>query len=172
MSELQYYCTSWGNGSQGQLGSAPQARESFSSNQAVQVTTLDKRTNFIDVACGENHSLMLTNTFQLLSCGSNTYGQLGTSTGENAGGLQRVADDIKFESIACGSEHSFAIAADSGDLYAWGLNFKGQLGTGDFENRSGPCLVASMYNGGSQQNLLGSQPESLTSSLGQYQPQL
>ena len=169
MSELQYYCTSWGQGNQGQLGSAPQARESFSSNQAVQVTALDKRTNFIDVACGENHSLMLTNTFQLLSCGSNTYGQLGTPAGDNCG-LQRVADDNKFESIACGSEHSFAIAADSGDLYSWGLNFKGQLGTGDFENRSGPCQVVSFYGGGSHANLIGSHPESLTSSLGQYQP--
>lgn len=59
---------------------------------------------------------------------------------ESAGApLQRVAEDIKFESIACGSEHSFAIAADSGELYAWGLNFKGQLGLCDYENRGEPC---------------------------------
>lgn len=30
-----------------------------------------------------------------------------------------------------------------GDLYAWGLNFKGQLGVGDFENRATPVLVDS-----------------------------
>ena len=28
-----------------------------------------------------------------------------------------------------------ALSTD-GELYSWGLNFKGQLGVGDFENRS------------------------------------
>ena len=48
-----------------------------------------------------------------------------------------------FQQIACGSEHSFALTKD-GELYSWGLNFKGQLGLGDFENRLEPVLVESM----------------------------
>ena len=73
----------------------------------------------------------MSQNYQLLSCGSNTYGQLGieqaqgNSVGES---LQKVAEELKFESIACGSEHSFGIAAETGELYAWGLNFIGQLG--------------------------------------------
>lgn len=35
-----------------------------------------------------------------------------------------------------------------GDLYSWGLNFKGQLGVGDFENRPQPLLVDSFTTGG------------------------
>jgi len=31
-----------------------------------------------------------------------------------------------------------------GELFSWGLNFKGQLGLGDFENRREPNLVESL----------------------------
>ena len=41
---------------------------------------------------------------------------------------------LRFDQVACGSEHSMALTTE-GDLYSWGLNFKGQLGVGDFENR-------------------------------------
>jgi alpha-tubulin suppressor-like RCC1 family protein len=41
------------------------------------VLQIEKKTQFIAVAAGENHTLMLTNNFQVLSRGSNTYGQLG-----------------------------------------------------------------------------------------------
>ena len=83
----------------------------------------------------------------VVAWGDNTYGQLGieqaqgNSVGES---LQKVAEELKFESIACGSEHSFGIAAETGELYAWGLNFIGQLGLCDYENRSEPCQVLSI----------------------------
>ena len=48
--------------------------------------------------------------------------------------------------ISCGSEHSFAVT-DAGDLYSWGINFKGQLGLSDFESRSRPTLVKNMSPG-------------------------
>lgn len=48
-----------------------------------------------------------------------------------------------FEFIQCGSEHSYALSTE-GDLFSWGLNFKGQLGLGDFENRNEPTLVESL----------------------------
>lgn len=44
--------------------------------------------------------------------------------------------------VSCGSEHSMGVTTE-GDLYSWGLNFKGQLGVGDFENRAAPVLVDS-----------------------------
>ena len=89
---------------------------------------------------------MLTNGHHLYACGSNTYGQLGVVSAQSESCIHKVTDEIKFESIACGSEHSFAVASDTGELYAWGLNFKGQLGLGDFENRSGPCQVISFIS--------------------------
>lgn len=48
-----------------------------------------------------------------------------------------------FQQVACGSEHSYGLTKD-GELYSWGLNFKGQLGLGDFENRHEPTLVENM----------------------------
>lgn len=47
------------------------------------------------------------------------------------------------QQIACGSENCFALSKD-GEMYSWGLNFKGQLGLGDFENRHEPTLVDTM----------------------------
>ena len=38
------------------------------------------------------------------------------------------------------AEHTFALTTN-GDLYCWGLGFKGQLGLGDFENRLRPTMV-------------------------------
>ncbi len=45
--------------------------------------------------------------------------------------------------MSCGSEHSYALSKD-GEVFSWGLNFKGQLGLGDFENRLEPTLVESL----------------------------
>jgi len=42
--------------------------------------------------------------------------------------------------VSCGAEHSFSLTT-TGELYSWGLNFKGQLGLGDFDNRCRPTLV-------------------------------
>lgn len=51
-------------------------------------------------------------------------------------------EGLQYDAIVCGSEHSFALTTD-GELFSWGLNFKGQLGVGDFENRAQPTLVDS-----------------------------
>ncbi len=75
----------------------------------------------------------------------------------------KVAPSIKFELIACGAEHSFGVAAETGDLYAWGLNFKGQLGLEDLENRSEPTLVTSMFQGDGPLNMLGISQDSASS---------
>jgi len=42
-----------------------------------------------------------------------------------------------------------------GDLYSWGLNFKGQLGVGDFENRPQLLLIDSFNTGGAAACLSG-----------------
>ena len=108
------------------------------------------------MACGENHTLLLTESLEVASCGSNTYGQLGIGqfqekpVNSNMFKVLQPAQQqaqLQFDQVACGSEHSMALSAD-GDLYSWGLNFKGQLGVGDFENRAQPLLVDSFTTGG------------------------
>jgi alpha-tubulin suppressor-like RCC1 family protein len=65
------------------------------------------------------------------------------------------ASNHEFVHIACGAEHSFALST-TGELYSWGLGFKGQLGLGDFDNKYRPTLVKNLSpsfleNGGDQQ---------------------
>ena len=44
------------------------------------------------------------------------------------------------EMAACGAEHVLVLTVER-EIYAWGLNVKGQLGTGDYENRLTPTLI-------------------------------
>jgi alpha-tubulin suppressor-like RCC1 family protein len=42
---------------------------------AIRIPNLqDSATGYFDVACGENHSLKLTDQLEIVSCGSNIYG--------------------------------------------------------------------------------------------------
>jgi alpha-tubulin suppressor-like RCC1 family protein len=43
--------------------------------------------------------------------------------------------------IAAGTKHSLALKSN-GDIYAWGLNSNGQLGTGNTTQQTSPQLVA------------------------------
>jgi len=47
------------------------------SANAMKISPLDAKENFLEVGCGENHTLLLTDQLSLVTCGSNTYGQLG-----------------------------------------------------------------------------------------------
>jgi alpha-tubulin suppressor-like RCC1 family protein len=85
---------------------------------------------------GMQHWLAVDDDGRLWACGSNHYGQLGLLEIETLRlravkgfGGKRVA------SIACGLAHSLVCTA-AGLLFAAGCNSDGQLGVGDFTNRS------------------------------------
>ena len=48
--------------------------------------------------------------------------------------------------VACGSHHSLCLTKD-GDIYAWGQNNCGQIGTGTTTNQSTPRKVSSPFAG-------------------------
>ncbi|CAG0880308.1 unnamed protein product [Darwinula stevensoni] len=84
----------------------------------------------ISVATGSDHSLFLTQGNTVLSCGSNSYGQLGHSLGHNHRllipkmlRLRQLHGPIK--GIACGPFHS--IFYSSTEIFTFGKN-AGQLG--------------------------------------------
>jgi alpha-tubulin suppressor-like RCC1 family protein len=54
---------------------------------------------------------------------------------------------MKIMAVYCGAYHSF-IQNSKGELYAFGLNLKGQLGLGTFGNKKKPSLVYSLLPGG------------------------
>ena len=46
----------------------------------------------------------------------------------------------QWSSVSCGSGHTIAIKTD-GTIWAWGNNYNGQLGLGDYTNRNIPTMV-------------------------------
>jgi alpha-tubulin suppressor-like RCC1 family protein len=95
------------------------------------LTKIGDLNKIIQVACGESHTLVLTNAGKVYATGLNTSGQLGIDnyfeayrltamTGEGASGCT---------AIATGSFHSIVLK-DNGAVYATGDNTNGQLGIG------------------------------------------
>ncbi len=100
------------------------------------------------VAAGEGHSLALTSTGQLYAFGSNEYGQLGTlvNSGTREADPEPTLVDVpgatgQIVQIAAGRRDSLAVTS-TGQLFAWGDNEGGQLGTTANSGRTRPPAVA------------------------------
>jgi alpha-tubulin suppressor-like RCC1 family protein len=93
------------------------------------------------VAAGSVHSLALTASGQIYAWGANLFGQLGNGTASDAHAPVLVAapSGVTFTAIAAGGDHSLALSS-TGQVYAWGANFSGQLGTGTTRASSTPVV--------------------------------
>src|SRR5690242_21396851 len=76
----------------------------------------------------------------VLGCGYNGEGELGNGTATNSLLITPVSNLTSIKAIAGGSSHTLALDAN-GNVWAWGLNGNGQLGTGDKVDRHTPVLV-------------------------------
>ncbi|XP_046846894.1 ultraviolet-B receptor UVR8-like [Xenia sp. Carnegie-2017] len=89
----------------------------------------------VRASCGKDFTLACTNEGQLYAFGNNRYYQLGL--GDNDSHREPTIiqfNNMKNESIVkmdCGDYHSAAIS-DGGNIWLWGENRFGQLGTEDF----------------------------------------
>ena len=95
------------------------------------------------LAAGFSHSLAPDSSGRLQAWGDNASGQLGdggTTMRPRPVPVARAAGSAKFVSVAAGSTHSLALAAD-GSVWAWGHNKSGQLGDGSKTDRSTPRRV-------------------------------
>ncbi|CAN7938426.1 unnamed protein product [Ixodes hexagonus] len=116
---------SCGSNDFGQLG------QDKSMRKLEQVTALSAH-EIRTVACGQDHSLALSEAGQVFSWGSNQYGQLGCGSDEDSRLRPKVVKTLAamhVVQIACGAIHCLALV-NNGDLYSWGDNSYGQLGTG------------------------------------------
>lgn len=85
-----------------------------------------------DVACGENHTLFLTNKYEVFSMGNGFEGQLGQGTNIKFAGNPKFISKFfkeRITQIATGYNHSIAVSLD-GKLFVWGEGRCGQLGLG------------------------------------------
>ncbi|KAF7831034.1 ultraviolet-B receptor UVR8 isoform X1 [Senna tora] len=97
------------------------------------------------IACGGRHSAVITDTGALLTFGWGLYGQKcgqGSTDDELSPTCVSSLLGIQIEGVAAGLWHTVCISAD-GDVYAFGGNQFGQLGTGDDQAEILPRLLDS-----------------------------
>jgi alpha-tubulin suppressor-like RCC1 family protein len=87
------------------------------------------------VAAGYDHSLAVTSSGQLYAFGQNRSGQLGSTTNNGTNNANPTATLVALPGevgpvtqVAAGYDHSLAVTS-SGQLYAFGYNYFGELGS-------------------------------------------
>lgn len=131
----QLYC--WGFNRHGQVLNTP-----VGLNQtipALATTAISfTRVDIDESAWGQTFSGLL------YAWGRNQHGQLGLGDVTPRSSPVAVLGGLKFCSVFHGAEGEasvFGVERDTGLLYAWGKNDKGQLGVGDVASRSSPVAV-------------------------------
>ena len=92
----------------------------------------------VTIAGGRYHSLALKSDGTVWAWGSNGYGQLGDGSAVDEGAYKSTPVQVKnangtnlsgVTAISAGYNHSLALKSD-GTVWAWGTNYKSQLGDG------------------------------------------
>jgi hypothetical protein len=97
----------------------------------------------IDISCGVEHSIVLTNCGEVYAWGWNKFGQIGNGCNSDQFIPIKVKgfNNEKVVMISCGWSHSMALT-ECGNVYSWGRNNFGQLGIGNTVHSNEPKLVA------------------------------
>lgn len=104
-----------------------------------------KNDKCIQIACGDQHSAVVTERGRVYVFGNNEWGQLGLghTKASNKPSFIKVLKPEKTLLVACGRSHTL-LYTDSGKLFSFGGNEDGQLGHGDRNNETSPKLVESL----------------------------
>ncbi|XP_054724760.1 X-linked retinitis pigmentosa GTPase regulator-like [Uloborus diversus] len=105
-------------------------RSRFSDNAAGKFWI--KEDPIIQIACGDEHTAILTASGRLFTFGNNEWGQLGhghTTTVTKPSCVKALKGE-RATVVACGRSHTL-VATDGGHVYAFGSNSEGQLGSAD-----------------------------------------
>ncbi len=102
-----------------------------------------------DIAVGLNTTCAITGDGDVFCWGQNSQGQLGNGDtlqgSSNTPVLALLPGSVTAKQISVGSQHSCAVTTD-GDLYCWGNNSAGQLGTGSVGGREFKPVKAALSN--------------------------
>ena len=103
----------------------------------------------INIEQGDSHIFLFTKKGSILGLGDNSFGQLSLNKEfKNISSPQKLIliEKLEVYNIFTGGDHCFAITHRN-DVYAWGLNAKGQLGLNHNENIFSPQKVKSLSLG-------------------------
>ncbi|CAK6449889.1 unnamed protein product [Pipistrellus nathusii] len=89
------------------------------------------------LACGDEHTAVITGNKKLYMFGSNNWGQLGLGSKSTVckPTCVKALKPEKVKHVACGRNHTL-VSTEGGKVYAVGGNNEGQLGLGDTEDRN------------------------------------
>ncbi|XP_055912225.1 probable E3 ubiquitin-protein ligase HERC4 isoform X2 [Eupeodes corollae] len=134
---------SWGLDDYGQLGIG----DSETRQTVPKILKHLVSKHLVQIACGHNHCLALSNSGELFAWGSNMYGQLGFDNSDcKHSSIPKQITALKgipISFIACGANHSFALSK-SGAVFGWGRNNRGQLGLNDEDTRKLPTQLRTL----------------------------
>ena len=134
---------SFGEALSGQLGTG---RETKRLLPARVIECAENNAPFVDVACGLQHTVALTESGDLYSWGFNNFGQLGLGDTKTRFAPARVpapAGGFRVAKIAAASNYSSALTVYQ-ELFAWGCYYGGRLAHAEPEHKTAPTLVTSM----------------------------
>jgi alpha-tubulin suppressor-like RCC1 family protein len=126
------YC--WGSDAHGMLGNGAGTAGSQTAPGAVTGSLA-----WQSISAGYTSTCGVTTGGKLYCWGDNSFGQLGTGTGDEADPAQ-VGTDTNWESVSTGYTSSCAVK-DNGSLFCWGANSRGQLGIGSTDSQATPAQV-------------------------------
>ncbi|OQR97388.1 regulator of chromosome condensation rcc1 [Thraustotheca clavata] len=132
---------SWGKGGSGRLGHG----DLTNVHTPKLVEGIPSLKNIIQVACGEEHTMILDEDGTIFSFGGNRAGQLGIDSYCESNTPIMVTCSIKFRQIACGMNHSGAISVDN-IVYTWGWGENGRLGLGHDNSMPSPTAIDGLKN--------------------------
>ncbi|GMR31061.1 hypothetical protein PMAYCL1PPCAC_01256, partial [Pristionchus mayeri] len=131
---------SWGHNSHGQLGLA----HTCCSQPPTLVLGALAGQRVKSIACGAYHSAALTESGELFTWGLNSSGQLGLGSNVIENSPRQVPFQNRFlKAVACGHK-STMVLTESGEVYAWGSNEHGQIGSGNEVSHHSPFLVETL----------------------------
>ncbi|MGB0284821.1 MAG: putative Ig domain-containing protein, partial [Candidatus Poseidoniaceae archaeon] len=136
----------WGANDEKQVGNTSSTAASTFNVDVAQAVDLPDWTAVVDLDAGERHACTVTTEGEVFCWGANDHGQLGRDTGHASAfaGLVDLPDGVRALGVATGANHT-CIHDQRGDVWCWGSNLKGQLGSHAFANPDGVVLLDSAH---------------------------
>jgi alpha-tubulin suppressor-like RCC1 family protein len=122
------YC--WGSDLRGQLGDRRPEVGPVPMHSTTPIPVIDSTLQFRSISAGDTHTCGVTFTGSAYCWGDGSAGKLGTGAVEDSSDVPLlVSGNVSFAAISAGKSHTCAVDTN-GNVYCWGDNTFGQLGTG------------------------------------------
>lgn len=131
-----YQLWMWGFNGNGELGTGN------TTNYSSPVTAA-KSVSYSSINFGQKFSLFLDTNGMVWASGVSDNGRLGNNQDSvDFSSPVSIARSAFYSQISAGFGHSLAIDGSTGQVYSWGWNSDGQLGTENTDNYSSPISIA------------------------------